>query len=115
MSVRRVCGVLGQPRSTERYQPRESVYAERLAERLVALATEYERYGYRRVTGLLGNEGWRVNHKRVERIWRREGLKVPKRQPKRYGRTAPWVTDPRHRRPESSDRTGSEELRTERD
>ncbi len=44
----------------------------------------YGRYGYRRITALLNNEnGWRVNHKRVERIWRREGLKVPKKQPKR--------------------------------
>jgi len=90
LSVRRVCGVLEQPRSTERYRPQESAYAERLTERGVALAREYGRYGYRRVTGLLRNEGWRVNHKRVERIWRREGLKVPKRQPKR-GRL--WLHD----------------------
>ena len=51
--------------------------------RIVWLACEYGRYGYRRVTGLLHWEGWRVNHKRVERIWREEGLKVPKKQPKR--------------------------------
>jgi transposase InsO family protein len=44
---------------------------------------QYGRYGYRRITALLKHEGWRVNHKRVERIWRREGLKVPKKQPKR--------------------------------
>jgi putative transposase len=54
------------------------------------LATKYGRYGYRRITALLKIEGWRVNHKRVERIWRREGLKVPKKQPKR-GRL--WLTD----------------------
>ena len=54
-----------------------------LVKRIVELATEYGRYGYRRVTALLRGEGWRVNHKRVERIWRQEGLKVPKRQPKR--------------------------------
>ena len=47
------------------------------------MATQYGRYGYRRITALLREEGWRVNHKRVERIWKREGLKVPKRQPKR--------------------------------
>jgi transposase InsO family protein len=47
------------------------------------LASQYGRYGYRRITVLLQNDGWRVNHKRVERIWRQEGLKVPKRQPKR--------------------------------
>ena len=54
-----------------------------LVERMVALAKEYGRYGYRRITALLATEGWRVNHKRVERLWRREGLKVPKKQPKR--------------------------------
>jgi putative transposase len=58
--------------------------------RIVDLASQYGRYGYRRITALLRNEGWRVNHKRVERIWRREGLKVPKRQPKR-GRL--WLND----------------------
>ena len=51
--------------------------------RITELACDYGRYGYRRITGLLQNEGWRVNHKRVERIWRQEGLKVPRRQPKR--------------------------------
>ena len=54
------------------------------------LASEYGRYGYRRVTALLRGEGWHVNHKRVERIWRREGLKVPVKQPKR-GRL--WLND----------------------
>lgn len=57
---------------------------------IVALATKYGRYGYRRVTALLRRDGWRVNAKRVQRIWRREGLKVPKRQPKR-GRL--WLND----------------------
>ena len=59
-------------------------------DRIVELASQYGRYGYRRITALLRNEGWRVNHKRVERIWRREGLKVPKRQPRR-GRL--WLND----------------------
>ena len=54
-----------------------------LRERIVGLACTYGRYGYRRITGLLRNDGWQVNHKRVERIWRQEGLKVPQRQPKR--------------------------------
>jgi transposase InsO family protein len=61
-----------------------------LTGRIVALASKYGRYGYRRITAMLHREGWRVNHKRVERIWRREGLKVPKRQPKR-GRL--WLAD----------------------
>jgi transposase InsO family protein len=61
-----------------------------LTEAVIQLARRYGRYGYRRITGLLRNEGWRVNHKRVERIWRREGLKVPNKQPKR-GRL--WLND----------------------
>jgi putative transposase len=54
------------------------------------LATRYGRYGYRRITALLNERGWKVNRKRVERIWRREGLKVPQKQPKR-GRL--WLND----------------------
>jgi len=54
-----------------------------LTEKIIELALQYGRYGYRRVTALLRAEGWQVNHKRVERIWRQEGLKVPSRQPKR--------------------------------
>jgi putative transposase len=61
-----------------------------LTEAVVNLARRYGRYGYRRITALLRQDGWPVNHKRVERIWRREGLKVPKRQPKR-GRL--WLHD----------------------
>jgi putative transposase len=56
---------------------------ERLVARITALARQYGRYGYRRITAMLKNEGCKVNHKRVERLWRREGLKVPKKQPKR--------------------------------
>ena len=50
---------------------------------MIRLATQYGRYGYRRVTELLRREGWQVNHKRIERLWRREGLRVPRKQPKR--------------------------------
>ena len=57
---------------------------------IIRLASEYGRYGYRRITALLRREGWTVNFKRVERIWRREGLKVPQKQPKR-GRL--WFND----------------------
>jgi putative transposase len=63
---------------------------EKLRERIVGLACTYGRYGYRRITGLLRNDGWQVNHKRVERIWRQEGLKVPQKQPKRR---RPWLND----------------------
>ena len=64
--------------------------AQALTEDIIALVKQYGRYGYRRVTALLCHAGWTVNHNRVERIWRREGLKVPQRQPKR-GRL--WLND----------------------
>ena len=90
VSERRACAVVGQARATERYAPRESADEAALTERIVALAARFGRYGYRRVTALLQREGWQVNHKRVERIWRQEGLKVPAKQPKR-GRL--WLAD----------------------
>ncbi len=83
VSERRACKVLDQPRSTQRHSPMPSIYMEHLTDRIVELASRYGRYGYRRITALLRSEGWLVNHKRVERIWRQEGLKVPSRQPKR--------------------------------
>ena len=83
VSERKACRSLGQPRSTQRREPKVPDDEPRLVEEMVALATQYGRYGYRRITVLLRRAGWRVNHKRVERLWRREGLKVPKRQPKR--------------------------------
>jgi transposase InsO family protein len=90
VSERRACRVLKQPRSTQRYQERVGDEEVLLTERIVALASQFGRYGYRRVTALLQREGWTVNHKRVERIWRREGLKVLAKQPKR-GRL--WLAD----------------------
>ena len=78
-----MCRSLGQPRSTQRREPKVPDDEPRLVEEMVAWATQYGRYGYRRITVLLRRAGWKVNHKRVERLWRREGLKVPKRQPKR--------------------------------
>jgi putative transposase len=74
----------------QRYAARPRPDEEALTAEIVALASAYGRYGYRRVTALLRQAGWRVNAKRVERIWRREGLKVPRRQPKR-GRL--WLAD----------------------
>ena len=83
VTERRTCQVLGQPRSTQRYRPQVRKDEEALTKTVVRLARKYGRYGYRRITALVRAEGWHVNHKRVERIWRREGLKVPKKQPKR--------------------------------
>jgi len=90
VSQRRACRVLGQARSTQRHVPSVRDDEPKLVRRIVALASEYGRYGYRRITAMLRDEGWKVNHKRVERIWRQEGLKVPKKQPKR-GRL--WLAD----------------------
>ena len=90
VSERRACRVLGQPRATERHPAVVLDDEPRLVARMIALATQYGRYGYRRVTAVLRGEGWPVNHKRVARLWRREGLKVPQRQPKR-GRL--WLRD----------------------
>ncbi len=90
VSERRACRVLGQARSTQRRSAQVPDDEARLVARVTELASEYGRYGYRRITALLEREGWRVNHKGVERIWRQEGLKAPKRQPKR-GRL--WLND----------------------
>ena len=83
VSERRACRVLGQHRSTQRKVPQTSDDEAALTADIIALATHYGRYGYRRITAMLRRSGWAVNRKRVERIWRREGLKVPQKQPKR--------------------------------
>jgi putative transposase len=90
VSERRACRTLGQPRSTQRRTRRVRSDEAALTEAIVVLAAAYGRYGYRRITAMLRANGWRVNAKRVQRIWRREGLKVPRRQPKR-GRL--WLND----------------------
>ena len=90
LSERRVCRVLGQHRSTQRKIPTTPDDEAALTADIIALATQYGRYGYRRITALLRDAGWLVNKKRVERIWRREGLKVPQKQPKK-GRL--WLND----------------------
>jgi len=82
--------VLGQHRSTQRKISRTPDDEEALTADIIELVKTYGRYGYRRITALLREAGWAVNHKRVERIWRREGLKVPARQCKR-GRL--WLND----------------------
>jgi putative transposase len=82
--------VLGQSRTSQRYQAIPAPDEGPLTAAIVRLASQYGRYGYRRITAMLRAEGWSVNHKRVERIWRREGLKVPQKQPKR-GRL--WLND----------------------
>ena len=90
VSERRACSVVGQSRSTQRRQPKVRADGAALTKAIVRLATRYGRYGCRRIRCLLLDEGWHVSVKRVYRIWRREGLKVPKKQPKR-GRL--WLND----------------------
>ena len=90
VSERRACQVLGQHRSTQRKPPRTPDDEAQLTADIIELAKQYGRYGYRRITALLRSAGWAVNAKRVQRIWRREGLKVPQKQPKR-GRL--WLND----------------------
>jgi len=87
---RRACRVLGQHRSTQRKPSTRPDDEATLTAEIIALATRYGRYGYRRIAALLRHAGWVVNVKRVERIWRREGLKVPQKQPRR-GRL--WLND----------------------
>ena len=82
--------MLDQHRSTQRKTPRTADDEVALTAGITALARQCRRYGSRRITALLRADGWQVNHKRVERIWRCEGLKVPARQPKR-GRL--WLND----------------------
>jgi putative transposase len=90
LSERRVCRVLGQHRSTQRKIPTTPDDEAALTADIIALALQYGRYGYRRITALLRDAGWRVNKKRVERIWRQEGLKVPQKQPKK---SRLWLND----------------------
>ena len=90
MSERRACRVLGQARAVQQHTPRVRDDEEPLTGRIVELAAVYGRYGTPRITAMLKQDGWIVNHKRVERIWREIGLKVPQKQPKR-GRL--WLND----------------------
>ena len=90
VSERFACRVLGQHRSTQRKIAKTPDDEAALTADIVELATRYGRYGYRRITALLREAGWVVNFKRVERIWRREGLKVPHKHLKR-GRL--WLND----------------------
>ncbi len=82
--------MLGQARATQRRKLRARDDEEALVGEVTDLASRFGRYGYRTVTGLLRLSGWHVNKKRVERIWKQEGLKVPRKQPKR-GRL--WLND----------------------
>lgn len=83
MSERRACQVLEQPRSTQRYVAQPNSEEQRLVARLHELVQQHTRYGYRFMTAILRREGWRVNRKRVYRLWQQEGLQVPRKQRKK--------------------------------
>ena len=82
--------MVGQSRTVQRYRPILRQDEDALTQSIVSLAGQYGRYGYRRVTALLQDQGWAVSRDRVQRIWRREGLRVPKKQKPR-GRL--WLND----------------------
>ncbi|WP_445322699.1 IS3 family transposase [Roseobacter sp. HKCCD7870] len=90
VSERRACRVLGQHRSTQRHIPKGRADEDRLVADMIELARQFGRYGYRRIAALLKEAGWSVSDGRIERLWRREGLKVPQKQPKK-GRL--WLND----------------------
>jgi transposase InsO family protein len=83
VSQRRACKALGMGRTTVRRPPKDDADEDRLRLDMIRLSNRFGRYGYRRITAMLKAEGWRVNHKRVERLWREESLKIPKKQAKR--------------------------------
>ena len=80
LSERRACSVLEQPRMTQRYESKQPDKDKTLVAGMKRLAKRYPRYGYRFITAKLRQEDWRVNHKRVQRLWRKEGLQVPYRR-----------------------------------
>jgi transposase InsO family protein len=93
VAQRRACRVLEQPRSTQQYTPREPDRDRPVVQRMLELVRRHPRYGYRRITALLRQAGWLVNRKRIHRLWRRGGLKVPQKQRKkrRLGHSANGV------------------------
>ena len=86
VSQRRACRLVGQARSTQRKAPRDRPEEQALVKRMLELVARHPRFGYRRVWALLVAEGWRVNRKRIHRLWRRQGLKVPRRSRKKRRR-----------------------------
>lgn len=85
VSERRACQVVGQHRSTQRYVPLPSDFEARLIKEMHRLAELHPRWGYRQIWGLLVDDGWKVNRKRVERLWRLEGMRVPPAKSKKSG------------------------------
>jgi len=83
MSQRHACKLVKVARSTVQYRPRRPVAEMALVQAIRTLAEQHPRYGYRPITALLKRDGWPVNHKRVQRLWRQEGLQLPRRKPRK--------------------------------
>ena len=90
VSERHACRIVDQPRGTQRYTAIVRADEDALTGAIIALGSKYGRYGYRRITSLLRTSGWQVGCDRVQRIWRGEGLKVPRKHRPR-GRL--WLND----------------------
>lgn len=90
MSERRACRVLGVNRTAYRYEPVKREDEDEIREKIIYYACNYGRVGYRMVCNMMKNEDIEINHKRVERIWREEGLKLPKKQTKK---SRLWLND----------------------
>jgi transposase InsO family protein len=90
VSERKACGVIGQLRTTQRYEKVIDPEGERVRDRILELVKEYGRYGYKTITSMLQLEGFAVGRDRVHRIWQEEGLQVPQKQPKR---ARLWLAD----------------------
>jgi transposase InsO family protein len=86
VSERRACQVIGQPRSTQRYRSKRPEKDRMLIKRIHELAERHPRFGYRQITALLCQDDWRVNPKRVHRLWKQSGLQVPQRRPRKRRR-----------------------------
>jgi transposase InsO family protein len=113
ISERKACKALGQPRSTQRYKPKLIEKDKPLVKDLLELSLEHPRYGYRRITILLREDGWLVNFKRVYRLWCQEGLKVHRKQCKRlYTGTSDNSCD--RKRPEHYNHVWTYDFVTER-
>ncbi len=97
VSERRACGAVEQARSSQRYRAAERSVERELVAKMLELVRRHPRYGYRRIWALLGAEGFAVNRKRVHRLWKQQGLKVPQKQHKkrRLGRSENGIV--RHR------------------
>jgi putative transposase len=87
LSERQACRLMGQPRGTQGYQPMQRNDEDQLTQAIVALASQYGRFGYRRITVLLNQAGWNVGKDRAQRIWRQSGTDFwMKANPNNYGR-----------------------------